>query len=122
MEERLTYHRIVLLRARPGSEGSRRAVAKICEWTAQTPAGLLVFLHGPGVEHAAPEASDADWSSLAGSHDIGLEVCSAAWQRRHPLAPAEPWRLSSLVTFWDRLMNARQIVCFGAGHELRQDA
>lgn len=119
MVKQLTYHRIVLLRARPGSEASRLALARIREWAAVRPAGLLVFLHGPGVEHAAFGAPDADWRRLAEWHDVGLEVCSAAWQRRHRQALAEPWQLSSLVTFWDRLLNAPQLVCFGDGQDLR---
>lgn len=111
MDETLQYHRILLIRARPGSDasclGQRRAEA----WRDEN-ARLLVFFHGDGVEHANGEPSTA-WRRLAGWHGVSLAVCSGSWQRRHDEPPPEPFVLSSLVEFWNLVSDAREVSCFG---------
>jgi hypothetical protein len=115
LSESLQYHRILLVRARPGSEPGQLARQQAEDWR---DAGnrLLVFFHGEGVDHAADEPS-ADWRRLAGWHGVVLAVCSGSWARRHQQPPPDPFVLSSLVGFWNHAVEAREVVCIGAGHE-----
>ncbi|NBB91925.1 MAG: hypothetical protein GVY32_02010 [Gammaproteobacteria bacterium] len=111
------YHRIVLVRACPGSAGSRLALERIERWLGASGTRLLAFFHGAGVDHAATDEPAAEWRRLSGWHDVGLEVCSGSWQRRHASSLSPPWQLSSLVAFWHRALAADEVICFGRWHE-----
>lgn len=117
LSEPLHYHRILLVRARPGSGGSRSALRRAEEWAAIEPGRLLVFFHGDGVEHAADGEPTAEWRRLAGWHGASLAVCSGSWQRRHQSALPEPFELSSLPRFWNHALEAGQVACFGQADE-----
>lgn len=113
--ESLQYHRILLIRALPGTEASRLGQAQAEDWR-DNGSRLLVFFHGAGVEHAAGEGPSADWRRLAGWHGVVLAVCSGSWSRRHDEPPPEPFVLSSLVSFWNHAIDAREVACFGVAH------
>lgn len=112
MNEFIQYHRILVVRARPGSESSLQARRRAEAWSDHD-ARLLVFFHGEGVEHAAAEEPSAEWRRLAGWHGAVLAVCSGSWSRRHDDSPADPFVLSSLVNFWNHALEAREVTCFG---------
>jgi hypothetical protein len=115
LNESLQYHRILLIRAAPGGESSRRGEACARAWAEAGTGGVLVFFHGEGVAHAAGEPSAA-WRRLAGWHGVALAVCSGSWSRRYDEAPSEPFELSSLARFWDQALSATDVRCFGAEH------
>lgn len=108
------YHRILLIRARPGSEAARLAREKAEAW--EDDGQVFVFFHGDGVEHADGDPSTA-WRRLAGWHGVRLAVCSGSWSRRYEQPPSEPFALSSLVEFWNLAIDAHEVACFGAAHE-----
>lgn len=111
----LQYHRILLIRARPGTEASRLGQACAEGWS-EDGSRLLVFFHGDGVEHAADGGPSAEWRRLAGWHGVVLAVCSGSWSRRQPQSPSAPFVLSSLVDFWNHAIDACEVACFGVGH------
>jgi len=115
LNESLQYHRILLIRAAPGADSSRRGEACARQWAEEKAGAVWVFFHGEGVAHAAGEPSAA-WRRLAGWHGVGLAVCSGSWSRRYDAAPSEPFERSSLARFWDRALSADEVCCFGAGH------
>lgn len=115
MNESLQYHRILLIRAAPGGDSSRRGEDCAQQWAEAGDGRVLVFFHGEGVAHAAGEPSAA-WRRLAVWHGVGLAVCSGSWSRRFEEPPSEPFELSSLARFWDQALDARDVRCFGAGH------
>ncbi|RFF27640.1 MULTISPECIES: hypothetical protein [unclassified Wenzhouxiangella] len=115
MGETLHYHRILLVRARPGSDASLRGQRRVEAWRNEK-ARMLVFFHGEGVEHADGEPSTA-WRRLAGWHGVSLAVCSGSWIRRHDQPPPEPFVLSSLVEFWNVAIDAREVACFGVADD-----
>jgi hypothetical protein len=116
LSEALQYHRILLVRARPGSYGSRQALARAESGLHRHGARVLVFFHGAGVDHAADDGTGAEWRRLAGWLGARLEVCSGSWRRRHEGAPTEPFMLSSLVSFWHQALDAPQVLSFGDDH------
>ncbi len=113
MNESVQYHRILLIRARPGSEASRRGQDRAARGI-EAGGRLLVFFHGEGVEHAAEGEPSAEWRSLAGWHGVVLAVCSGSWSRRHPQPPDAPFVISSLTGFWNHALSAQEVACFGA--------
>lgn len=115
MKESIQYHRILLIRARPGSEASSLGQARALDWR-DDGHHLLVFFHGEGVEHAADGGPSAEWRRLAGWHGVVLAVCSGSWSRRHDHSPPDPFVLSSLVGFWNHAVDAREVACFGVGY------
>lgn len=115
MKQAIQYHRILLIRARPGSDASRLAQARAEDWRGSD-GSLLVFFHGPGVEHAADGPPSAEWRRLAGWHGVVLAVCSGSWARRYDDDPPAPFVLSSLVGFWNHAVDAREVACFGVGY------
>jgi len=106
------YHRILLIRARPGSKASRLGEARAEDWR-EHGRGLMVFFHGAGVEHAADSRSGARWRRLAGWHGVVLAVCSGSWARRHDQSPPDPFELYGLVGFWNHVIDADGVECFG---------
>ena len=115
MRDSIQYHRILLIRAQPGSEASRLGQARAEGWREEGDR-LLVFFHGDGVEHAADGEPSAEWRRLAGWHGVVLAVCSGSWARRHEQAPVDPFMISSLVGFWNHALEAREVACYGVGH------
>lgn len=114
MNEFIQYHRILLIRARPGSDRSRLGqdyAARLIDQGGR----LLVFFHAEGVEHAAEGEPSAEWRSLADWHGVVLAICSGSWSRRHREQPAPPFVISSLTGFWNHAVDAREVICFGAG-------
>lgn len=116
MPEALQYHRILLVRARPGSYGSRQALALAEAGLRRHGDRVLVFFHGDGVEHAASDGAGAEWRRLAGWLGARLEVCSGSWRRRYEVSPAEPFMLSTLVSFWHHALEASEVLSFGDDH------
>ncbi|MEE4305032.1 MAG: hypothetical protein V2J19_12870 [Wenzhouxiangella sp.] len=112
MNEFIQYHRILMVRAAPGSESSLQALRRAETWRGEGDR-LLVFFHGEGVEHAAAEEPSAEWRRLASWHGVVLAVCSGSWSRRHEEPPADPFMLSSLVGFWNHALEAREVTCYG---------
>lgn len=110
------YHRILLLRAAPGTEPSRAAEAQARRWCEQEGIRVLIFFHGAGVMHADSSCA-ARWRCLAEWHEADLAVCSGSWARRHGEPPVRPFELSSLVAFWNQVTDAEEIACFGAADE-----
>ncbi|MDZ7790623.1 MAG: DsrE family protein [Xanthomonadales bacterium] len=113
MNEFIQYHRILLIRARPGSEASRLGQDRAARLIEQG-GHLLVFFHGEGVEHAAKGEPSAEWRSLADWHGVVLAVCSGSWSRRHRQPPDDPFVISSLTGFWNHALAAQEVACFGA--------
>lgn len=116
MNETLHYHRIVLVRARPGTTASRRAVDRAEGWLDAGARRLLAFFHGAGVAHADSDAPSAHWRRLADWHGIDLAVCSGSWARRYDAGPGEPFSTSSLVVFWHHAIEAEEVASFGDWH------
>lgn len=114
MNEPVQYHRILLIRALPGSESSRLGLLRAEAWREEG-SRLLVFFHGCGVEHAAQGEPSAAWRRLAGWHGVVLAVCSGSWARRHEQPPGDPFAISSLVAFWNHAIEASEVECYGAG-------
>ncbi len=104
---------ILLVRATPGSAPAVDALNRASRMLRESSGELVVFFHGAGVEHAcAPNA--AEWSPLA-ARGARLEVCRAAWQRRHDDEPDSAFISSSLVSFWHRVASDHQLACCGQG-------
>lgn len=104
---------IVLIRAAPQSDAGKRALAIVAASLQQCSGLVVAFFHGSAVSHAARSHAEA-WTSLAGHEQrLVLEVCSAAWQRRHGGEPAAPFVRSSLVRFWHRASSGYQVLSVG---------
>ena len=114
MQARIQDNSIVLVRAAPGRVSDSRALATVVGMLEQVHGEVVVFFHGPGSAHAAEPHADA-WKRLAERDDrVVLEVCSAAWQRRHDGEPVAPFKRSSLVRFWHRALSGDQVKSVGA--------
>lgn len=108
---------IVLIRAVPESDAGRRALEKVAASLQQCSGRVVAFFHGDGVAHAARPQSKA-WKCLAEQeHRLVLEVCSAAWTRRHVGGPEAPFVNSSLVQFWHRAASGDRVLSVGAADE-----
>jgi sulfur relay (sulfurtransferase) complex TusBCD TusD component (DsrE family) len=103
---------VVLMRARPGSSGAQEAARAVASLVDRNAAQILVFFHGPGVM-AATADNAATWARIAGSGPVNLCICEASWLRRCGQPPPEPFRISSLVQFWHRALDAECILNFG---------
>lgn len=113
MSESLHYHRILLVRARPGTQASREALERAEDWLGAGSRRLLAFFHGAGVEHARDDSPSAHWRRLSDWHGIDLAVCSGSWARRHDARVQAPFSLSSLVRFWHHAIEAERVASFG---------
>ncbi|MDX1626736.1 MAG: hypothetical protein R3323_09505 [Wenzhouxiangellaceae bacterium] len=65
-----------------------------------------VFLHGPGVAHAA--APDGWLQRVAADR---LLVCASSWKRRYDVEPRAPFRVATLVALFEALRAAPEPVC-----------
>jgi len=101
----------MLIRARPGSEESERALRLARQW-ARDPRHALLFFHGPGLNHVLPEQRPG-FSSLSGD-GLDLSVCRAGWQRLKRGEPPAPFVEGSLLQFWDAVLSAEDVRSFGA--------
>ncbi|HMA98181.1 MAG TPA: hypothetical protein VKO38_01860 [Wenzhouxiangella sp.] len=104
-------HRVMLIRARPGSEASEQALRLARQW-AGTPEPALLFFHGPGLGHVLP-AQRFGFASLRGD-GLSLSVCRAGWQRLKRGDVPEPFVEGSLLQFWDAVLSAEDVRSFGA--------
>ncbi len=106
----MTAQVVIFLRAEPGKRTLRRldqAVTRNLGQRRQT----LVFLHGDAVSLAVDNCPER-WRSPGADRRLELQVCTAAWQRRHPgRKPASGWQRASLVGLWDRLLRGADIDC-----------
>lgn len=93
---------ILLVRAEPESFGGDRALDLAADRLRQCNGRVVAFFHGAGVDHARCSHA-GPWIELACDHELVLEVCAAAWQRRHDDDLPEPFVRSSLVRFWHRV-------------------
>ncbi len=99
---------IVLVRAAPVPGETARGLHDAADALRDCSGEVVVFFHGAGIEHATA-AHLHDWQTLAGPSRLKLEVCSAAWQRRHTGTPSAPFELSSLVRFWHRVARGDRV-------------
>ncbi len=112
---------IMLIRAEPQSVEAENAQHEALVALRGCKGEVVVFFHGAGVDHACGAAAGS-WQRLA-ARGLRLEVCSAAWQRRHEGEPEAPFVLSSLVRFWHRVATGYRLVCHReAGRGSRQGA
>ncbi|MCC5863495.1 MAG: DsrE family protein [Wenzhouxiangella sp.] len=103
---------LILLRARPGSGNAHAALQAVTRLRSTGSETVSVFLHGPAVDWALPEHSPT-WQDLRGDSPLSLELCHAAWQRRHGDRQPEVFERSSLIRFWSQALTAGQLLCFG---------
>jgi hypothetical protein len=121
MDSAPDHNLILLIRTPPGGPDDAFGAPPVAAALGPVGAEAVVFFHGPGVEHAFGEARAA-WAPLADS-GARLEVCSAAWQRRHDGALEPPFMLSTLVRFWNRLARGYRVVDLqGESGAVRGDA
>ncbi len=99
---------IVLVGSAPLSGTAAETVDEASRALRECTGEVVVFFHGNGVDHAMPGYSD-QWVGLSGDSRLRLEVCSAAWQRRHSHTLLAPFVISSLVRFWHRLATGYRI-------------
>jgi hypothetical protein len=100
---------IMLVGSAPLSGAPTSAVNDATQALRECTGEVVVFFHGSGVDHATA-AHSGPWLALSGLSRLKLEVCSAAWQRRHARTPPAPFVVSSLVRFWHRVAKGYRIV------------
>lgn len=102
------HNSIVLIRSQPGGQDCDPAVLAASAALGDPAGEVVAFFHGQGVEHACGHAAAA-WLPLSAC-GLQLEVCSAAWQRRHDDELQSPFTLSTLVQLWSRIARGYRVV------------